>query len=704
MKTGFRWEAPADDATLFPTYDPGSLPLDVLGTSSGDTSSGAARPAGSAAVGTTQAVQTAIVTTMSDEIAQGLPLTTAQSHLVINVAYDASVTGLQTSNPTLFSEFTNAVTAAVTEFENLIATAITVTINFGWGEVNGQTIDPGASGESSANLLNFSYGQLRTAVVNTDTTSAAQRTAAATLPATDPTNGGTFNVNVAEAKALGLSTTTDQDGWVGLDSSAATTWSWTRAGIQSGQEDAIGVLDHEISEVLGRSAESGKNGVYSLLDFFRYTATDGGQNDPIGTAVGVRDEPFVPGYTSAAFSYFSWNGLTVALPFETPADVATGSDVADWAPSVDNDAFGDGPSGQADTISVTDKRELSVLGYSVIACFAGGTRILTAAGPRSVETLAPGDEVHTALRGSGRIVWIGHRSFDCDRHPYPEQIWPVRIARDAFGPGLPERSLFLSPDHAVHVEGVLIPIKLLMNGTTIQQVPRRHVTYYHIELAAHDIVLAEGLPAESYLDTGNRTIFRDAGRPIALHPNFLAAQGDREARSCARLVTAPDELEPLWRALSRRATSLGWPAPATAPITLDPGLRLVAGERPIAPAGILGDRFSFVIPSEAVPMRLVSRTARPIDDMPWTGDQRRLGVKVRRLTHARGRDVREIAIDDPALGRGWWQVERDPGICRWTNGDALLPPLAGGVLTVALAGTMRYQTGTALAPNVPVAA
>jgi Hint domain len=417
----------------------------------------------------------------------------------------------------------------------------------------------------------------------------------------------------------------------------------------------------------------------------------------------VRDEPFVPGYTSAAFSYFSWNGQTVTLPFENPADVASGSDVADWDPAITGDAFGDGPSGFAETISTTDKRELSVLGYNAIACFAAGTRILTASGPRTVEALAPGDEVRTALGGPGRIIWVGQRSFDSDRHPHPEQIWPVRIARDAFGPGSPERALFLSPDHAVYVDGALIPIKLLMNGATIRQVPRRRVTYYHIELAAHDIILADGLPAESYLDTGNRTIFRDAEKPTMLHPNFLAAQAEREALSCARLVTAADELEPVWRALSRRATSLGWPAQTAAPGTADPGLCLVTAERRIAPAGISDCRFDFVVPSDGAPLRLVSRSARPIDAMPWTGDQRRLGVKIRRLILARGREVREIAIDDPSLTRGWWQVERDPSICRWTNGDALLPPLVG-VLTVELAGTMRYQTEIAAPPNVPLAA
>jgi len=46
------------------------------------------------------------------------------------------------------------------------------------------------------------------------------------------------------------------------------------------------------------------------------------------------------------------------------------------------------------------------------------------------------------------------------------------------------------------------------------------VTYYHVELDDHDLLLAEGLPVESYLDTGDRSNFENGGGPIALHPDF----------------------------------------------------------------------------------------------------------------------------------------------------------------------------------------
>ena len=98
------------------------------------------------------------------------------------------------------------------------------------------------------------------------------------------------------------------------------------------------------------------------------------------------------------------------------------------------------------------------------------------------------------------VIWVGRREVDCARHAAPRKVWPVRVAAGAFGPGLPHADLWLSPDHAVYVNEVLIPVRYLVNGSTIAQVKVDSITYHHIELAQHDVLLAEGLPAESFLD------------------------------------------------------------------------------------------------------------------------------------------------------------------------------------------------------------
>jgi hypothetical protein len=87
----------------------------------------------------------------------------------------------------------------------------------------------------------------------------------------------------------------------------------------------------------------------------------------------------------------------------------------------------------------------------------------------------------------------------------------VRVVAGAFGGGLPGRDLWLSPDHAVLVGEVLIPIRYLVNGATIVQVAVDAVTYWHVELERHEVIVAEGLPCESYLDTGNRGAFEPGG-------------------------------------------------------------------------------------------------------------------------------------------------------------------------------------------------
>jgi hypothetical protein len=143
-----------------------------------------------------------------------------------------------------------------------------------------------------------------------------------------------------------------------------------------------------------------------------------------------------------------------------------------------------------------------------VPCFAAGTRVLAAAGEVPVEDLCFGDEMVT-LNGCrlARLVWLGQKHIDCRRHQSPTDVYPIRVRAGALGGRLPSRDLLLSPDHAVSVGGALIPVRHLIDGSTIVQEPVDEVTYYHVELATHDVILAEGLPCESYLDTGNRAAF-----------------------------------------------------------------------------------------------------------------------------------------------------------------------------------------------------
>jgi len=234
-----------------------------------------------------------------------------------------------------------------------------------------------------------------------------------------------------------------------------------------------------------------------------------------------------------------------------------------------------------------------------LPCFAAGTAILTPAGPVPVETLRPGATVivcRGGARESAPVRWTGHRRIDLSRHPRPETVHPVRIAAGAFAPGAPARDLFLSPEHAVFTDGVLIPVKHLVNDATIAIEPCRSIEYWHVELDRHDVLLAENLPCESYLDTGTRDSF--AGGPLTrLHADFAPAADCAaiwEAHGCADLVIAGEQLDTVAARLRRRAIGLGR-RPGPAPPRL-PSLR----GRTVRPADLLDAAFYYATYADVV--------------------------------------------------------------------------------------------------------
>ena len=104
-------------------------------------------------------------------------------------------------------------------------------------------------------------------------------------------------------------------------------------------------------------------------------------------------------------------------------------------------------------------------------CYARGTMIRTPDGELPVEKLRPGMQVITLVDGQEipqTVTWVGHRRIDLTGHPRPETVAPIRIERDAFADNMPHADLLLSPDHAVFVDGMLICIRQLVNGSTIR--------------------------------------------------------------------------------------------------------------------------------------------------------------------------------------------------------------------------------------------
>jgi hypothetical protein len=137
------------------------------------------------------------------------------------------------------------------------------------------------------------------------------------------------------------------------------------------------------------------------------------------------------------------------------------------------------------------------------SCLLKGTRLSTPSGECAVEDLRIGDEVLT-LSGPKAAKWIGYSRYtkDADR-PWQTGVMPIRVARSAIADGAPRRDLYLSAEHRVFINGVLIAVKQLVNGTSIAPATpagMAAIAYYHVEFDTHEVMLAEGAPVESFMD------------------------------------------------------------------------------------------------------------------------------------------------------------------------------------------------------------
>ena len=184
-------------------------------------------------------------------------------------------------------------------------------------------------------------------------------------------------------------------------------------------------------------------------------------------------------------------------------------------------------------------------------CFCRGTFIRTPCGNKRVEKLQIGDEVMTASGAARPIKWIGRRSYLGRFVMGSKDILPVCIKAGALADNLPRRDLWISPNHAMYLDGVLIEAKDLVNGVSIVQAERvEQLEYFHIELETHDVIVAEGALAETYIDDDNRLMFHNAHEYREHNPAVATAT---IARYCAPRLDEGYELETIRRRITLRA-------------------------------------------------------------------------------------------------------------------------------------------------------
>jgi len=225
------------------------------------------------------------------------------------------------------------------------------------------------------------------------------------------------------------------------------------------------------------------------------------------------------------------------------------------------------PSGSVPITGVTTK--------TTVVCFVGGTRIATPTGERFVETLQVGDLVLTADGAIKPIRWIGRREISQADLVFKKELRPICISAGSFGPGLPHSDLYLSRQHQVAVEGwtvemlfgedrVLARAGHLEQGPVRSVLPAKPVVYHHILLDEHELLIANGLAAESFQPG-----------PVGLCALDDLARNELEALDPALLLKASTAIAPSLKAFETQLL-LQHLFAEQMPVEAEPPLRIAA--------------------------------------------------------------------------------------------------------------------------------
>jgi autotransporter passenger strand-loop-strand repeat protein len=183
-------------------------------------------------------------------------------------------------------------------------------------------------------------------------------------------------------------------------------------------------------------------------------------------------------------------------------------------------------------------------------CYCKGTLIRTDRGDVAVENLRIGDRLVTCSGAARPIRWIGMRSYGGRFAQGNKDVLPILIRQGALGECVPKRDLWVSPLHAMYLDGVLIPAFALINGVSIVQAARvDRVDYFHVELESHDVIVAEGAWSESFADDDSRGMFHNATTYRALYPGAVRTP----VRYCAPRLEDGEMVETIRFHLAARA-------------------------------------------------------------------------------------------------------------------------------------------------------
>ena len=395
------------------------------------------------------------------------------------------------------------------------------------------------------------------------------------------------------------------------------------------------------------------------------TVTDPDSGGNLAGATVSIGSGFISGDT---LNFTNQNGITSGYNNTTGVLTLTGTaSIANYQTALQSITYsfsGDPTNGGTDTsrtISwvVNDGAANSAAANSSVAtlCFCAGTPIATPTGEVPVERLAIGDLVLTLDGRSLPIRWIGtgQSLLPPGRRT---AATPVIVRAGALADDMPRQDLRITKGHSLYLEGLLIPVENLINHRTILwDDAARSVVVYHIELDTHEVLLANGAPAESYRDDGNRVQFQNVNPDWDVRP---APEPFAPIAANGPVVAA------LWERLLQRA---GPPAPIE--LTEDPDVHLSVDGVRVVPSVVRDQVYGFEITAGSAAVRIASRSAVQ-SELGLNHDHRRLGVAVRRIVLRQHGLKLEVEADALPLQEGFHLYEADGGF-RWTDGAALLP-------------------------------
>lgn len=285
-----------------------------------------------------------------------------------------------------------------------------------------------------------------------------------------------------------------------------------------------------------------------IFDGDRYNNEVGDDNTQFGTVTAMDGSPITTGQIYLEESY------TLSAPGETTITLYRVEIAGNVVGYVASSPLVDGVSYSYSTSNVTPTNAPNTSGGTIddVPCFVAGTLIQTPAGCVPIETLQAGDLVLTDSGEAREIRWIGTKLIAPKRHQ-ARDLSPVRIAKGALGPDLPARDMLVSPNHRIVLSGaevqlftgedhVLVAAKFLVGRHGVRRATGLDlVPYVHILLDSHDILLAEGLGAESLHpgDMAMRALAPDAAQEVLylfpeLHEKAFGGYGPLALRSLKR--------------------------------------------------------------------------------------------------------------------------------------------------------------------------